>query len=134
MGTGLGGRWPLYRYRCSFIGLVYQAEAMTPKTSPRIGYNGALILSALRAGARYGLEVIDRTGLSPGTVYPALRRLEAAGRVAASWEETEYAHQERRPARRYYRITPAGEAALAESRRQIAAQQQALGWADHTDG
>lgn len=96
----------------------------------QLGYHPALILSALEAGARYGLEVIERTGLSSGTVYPALRRLEAAGFLAGQWEDQERAHGDGRPARRYYRITPEGESALAEARVRIHARQRALGWAD----
>lgn len=103
---------------------------MTAAPPARLGYNVTLILSALKAGARYGLEVIDRTGLSPGTVYPALRRLESAGHVAGSWENSDKAHEQGRPSRRYYRITTAGEGALDEARSHIAAQQRALGWVD----
>lgn len=95
-----------------------------------LGYAAALILSALRAGARYGLEVIDRTGRSSGTVYPALRRLEAAGLVEAHWEDREEAHDDRRPARRYYRITPDGDRALEAARERIRARQDALGWGE----
>lgn len=94
------------------------------------GFNDALILSALASGCRYGLEVIDRAGLSSGTVYPALRRLEAGGLVEADWEEEGEAHAEGRPARRYYRLTAAGEAALSEAVSRIHARQRALGWAD----
>ena len=102
---------------------------MSPsRTGP--GFNDTLILSALSAGSRYGLEVMDRTGLSSGTVYPALRRMESAGLVEGDWEEDEQAHGAGRPARRYYRLTPAGEKALAEAVARIHAQQRALGWAD----
>lgn len=94
------------------------------------GFNDALILSALAAGSRYGLEVIDRTGLSAGTVYPALRRLESGGLVEADWEAEDQAHAERRPARRYYSLTAQGEAARVEAVARIHAQQRALGWAD----
>lgn len=97
-------------------------------TDKPLGYAATLILSALRAGARYGLEVIDRTGRSSGTVYPALRRLEAAGLVEAHWEDREEAHDDRRPARRYYRITPEGERALERARERFRARQNALGW------
>lgn len=93
-----------------------------------LGYHSVLVLSALAAGAGYGLEVIERTGLSSGTVYPALRRLEASGLLSGSWEEEERAHGAGRPARRYYRVTKAGEAALAEARERIHARQRALGW------
>jgi DNA-binding PadR family transcriptional regulator len=94
------------------------------------GFNDALILSALSAGARDGLDVIDRTALSSGTVYPALRRMESGGLVEAEWEEEERAHGAGRPARRYYRLTSAGEAVLAEAVSRIHAQQRALGWVD----
>jgi len=103
---------------------------MTPSPKGRLGYNAALILSALEAGAGYGLDVIDRTGLSAGTVYPALRRLEETGRIAGEWEEEVDAHTKGRPARRYYSITSVGQEALAEAKAQIAARQRSLGWVD----
>jgi len=96
-----------------------------------LGYQPVLILAALEAGARYGLEVMERTDLSSGTVYPALRRLEAAGIVTGDWEDRDSAHDDGRPARRYYRITPEGVKALAEARERIRARQRALGWADN---
>jgi PadR family transcriptional regulator PadR len=102
---------------------------MTPARSGP-GFNDALILSALAAGSRYGLEVIDRTGLSAGTVCPALRRMESGGLVEADWEEEDRAHAEGRPARRYYQLTAAGEVVRAEAVSRIHAQQRALGWAD----
>lgn len=94
------------------------------------GFQDTLILSALAAGARYGLEVMDRTGLSSGTVYPALRRMESGGLVQADWESEAEAHASGRPARRYYRLTAAGERALAEGMERIRARQRILGWAD----
>lgn len=94
------------------------------------GYHDTLILSALSAGSRYGLEVMERTELSSGTVYPALRRMEMAGLVEGDWEGEKQANEAGRPARRYYRLTPAGERALAEAIARIHAQQRALGWAD----
>lgn len=103
-------------------------------SSDELGYHPVLILSALVAGARYGLEVMDRTGLSSGTVYPALRRLEAAGLLAGQWEDEGRAHEEGRPARRYYRITAAGEAALVEARDRIHQRQRALGWVEGGSG
>jgi DNA-binding PadR family transcriptional regulator len=101
---------------------------MTSNAGARPGFNDALILSALSAGSRYGLEVIERTGLSSGTVYPALRRLEAGGLVEADWEVEESAHAAGRPARRYYRLTPAGALAMEEAVARINARQRALGW------
>lgn len=96
----------------------------------KLGYHGALILSAFAAGACYGLEVMDRTGLSSGTVYPALRRLERTGLLEARWEDAAQAHGNGRPARRYYRVTAEGRAALAEARERIRARQRALGWVE----
>jgi DNA-binding PadR family transcriptional regulator len=101
---------------------------MTSNASARTGFNDALILSALSAGCEYGLEVMEKTGLSSGTVYPALRRLESGGLVEADWEVEERAHAAGRPARRYYRLTVAGERAMEEAVARINAQQRALGW------
>jgi len=91
-------------------------------------YNSVLILSAMAAGARYGLEVIERTGLSSGTIYPALRRMEAQGMVEADWEPEDEAHREGRPARRYYRVTPEGHRALKKGLAELHERQRALGW------
>ena len=60
----------------------------------------------------YGNRLIERirelsAGLvtvNPNTMYPLLRRLEADGFLAGEWE-----HPERR-SRRFYRVTPQGEA------------------------
>jgi DNA-binding PadR family transcriptional regulator len=99
-----------------------------------LGYNATLVLSALAGGCRYGLEIIERTGLSSGTVYPALRRMEADGLVMASWEEDEEAHRSGRPARRYYALTPAGEEARSEALERVRAQQRILGLAPDQGG
>jgi PadR family transcriptional regulator, regulatory protein PadR len=77
-----------------------------------ITYPTTLVLHAIAGGVRYGFEIADRTGLQTGTVYPALRRLEAFGFVRSSWESEKTARREQRPARRYYEITQAGTAAL----------------------
>jgi DNA-binding PadR family transcriptional regulator len=77
-------------------------------------YPTAAVLLAIRAGNRYGFELMDTTGLPNGTVYPLLRRLERRGVLIGVWEEEEKARSEQRPARRYYRLTAAGEAAMAD--------------------
>ena len=77
-------------------------------------YPTATVLLAVRAGHRYGFDVMDATGLPDGTVYPILRRLERRGVLEGHWESEEGARREHRPQRRYYRLTPVGEAALAE--------------------
>ena len=95
------------------------------RTTP-IGYNAALVLQALSLGHRYGFDVMQVTRLPSGTVYPLLRRLEAAGLLSSRWEDEETAHSEGRPARRYYEVTGEGARALAEARERIAAQQTAV--------
>lgn len=77
-------------------------------------YPTAAVLLAIRAGHRYGFDVMDATGLPDGTVYPILRRLERRGVLAGVWEDEAKAHADQRPARRYYRITRVGEEAMGE--------------------
>ncbi|MCA9736133.1 MAG: helix-turn-helix transcriptional regulator [Gemmatimonadota bacterium] len=77
-------------------------------------YPTAAVLLALRAGHRYGFDLMDATGLPDGTVYPILRRLERRGVLEGAWESEERARAEQRPARRYYRLTRVGEEAMAE--------------------
>ena len=59
---------------------------------------------------RYGLQLMQDTGLPSGTLYPILVRLERAGWVASRWEDVDPA-AEGRPTRRYYRLTADGAAA-----------------------
>jgi DNA-binding PadR family transcriptional regulator len=87
--------------------------------SETLSYTAALILQALHLGRRYGFEIMRLTQLPSGTVYPALRRLEGAGLVASAWEDEDRAHADARPARRYYRLSPAGSAALEEARARV---------------
>jgi DNA-binding PadR family transcriptional regulator len=74
------------------------------------------------AAERYGLQLMQATGLPSGTLYPILVRLERAGWVESRWEQTDPA-AEGRPARRYYRLTTDG---AAEARREVAAMQQQM--------
>jgi DNA-binding PadR family transcriptional regulator len=71
------------------------------------------VLQAVADGTPYGFEIIDRTNLPSGTVYPALARLERDGFLRSSWEDDAAAFAEGRPARRNYRVTAAGSRALA---------------------
>jgi DNA-binding PadR family transcriptional regulator len=63
-------------------------------------------------------SVGDRTGAKRltayGTLYKALDRLERAGYLESRWEEPQAAADDRRPRRRFYRITIVGEAAVAD--------------------
>lgn len=91
-----------------------------------LSYNAALVVQAMTQGNRYGFEIMRVVGLPSGTVYPLLRRLEAAGLVRSDWEDEGEAHADRRPARRYYQPTEKGEFALAAARARIAEQQAAV--------
>ena len=83
---------------------------------PRLSHTAALILHAIGAGQGYGLRVMEATGLPSGTVYPAMRRLERDGLIRSQWEAS-IADAGQRPARKYYRLTRAGRAALTASQK-----------------
>jgi len=83
--------------------------------SVRLTRHTALVLVALARGLRHGFDLLDATGLPSGTVYPILRRLEAAGLVKSRWEPVTIARDEGRPPRRYYQLTGAGAEALHEA-------------------
>jgi PadR family transcriptional regulator PadR len=86
----------------------------------RAGLLRLLVLHFLRHEPSYGGRLMERVGevsggliaVNPNTMYPLLRELEADGIVAGEWE-----HPERRT-RRFYRLTPQGEA----ERRRLAAE------------
>jgi len=50
-----------------------------------------------------------------GTLYKALERLERAGFLESRWEDPRIGAREGRPRRRLYRVTLAGEGALAQA-------------------
>lgn len=58
-------------------------------------------------GEHYGLTVMQSAKLASGSLYPILRRLEAAGWVTSSWEAVSR-EEAGRNRRRYYRLTGEG--------------------------
>lgn len=80
-----------------------------------LSFPAVSVLHAVAAGVPYGFQVIDATGLTSGTVYTALGRLERDGYVRSRWEDARNAHQEKRPPRRYYSITAEGERVLQDA-------------------
>jgi len=84
-----------------------------------LSYTMALTLQAVENGYSHGFDVMTVTGLASGTVYPALRRLENADYVASKWERQSIAQAQNRPPRKYYEVTKAGQAALAEARQRF---------------
>jgi PadR family transcriptional regulator PadR len=85
--------------------------------APRLSHTSAMILQALAAGHVYGYTVMEVTGLPSGTVYPALRRLEQEQLIRSQWERQSLADAALRPARKYYKLTRSGDAALEVSRK-----------------
>jgi PadR family transcriptional regulator, regulatory protein PadR len=84
-------------------------------SNPALSYTGLFVLQAVAQGHRFGFDIMDVTGLPSGTIYPALRRLEAQELVRSDWEKDGTARKEGRPRRRYYEITPTGRRQLAEA-------------------
>ena len=72
------------------------------------------VLAMLRDKERYGFELVHAMGsidgmvTGEGTLYPLLSRLRRQGLVETSWQESTTG-----PPRRYYRLAPAGQEALA---------------------
>lgn len=84
---------------------------------PRSAY---LVLLALSDRPRHGLAIMDRVEavtrgrmkMGPGTLYGTLQKLQATGLIRETSEPPDPEDDDSR--RRYYRITPRGERALAE--------------------
>src|SRR5262245_29868193 len=80
-----------------------------------------IVLAILAEGDSYGYAILQRVralsggrmAWTDGMLYPVLHRLERLGHVEARWEVAESGRR-----RKYYRVTPAGRAHLAEERRQ----------------
>ena len=83
--------------------------------NPALSFTGLFILQALAQGHRFGFDIMQVTNLPSGTIYPALRRLEALDLVTSDWEKDLKARKEGRPRRRYYELTPAGKRQLKEA-------------------
>ncbi len=69
-----------------------------------------------------------------GTLYKALDRMQKAGYLESEWEDPVVAARENRPRRRFYRVTPAGQAALIkalEGSRRTRRLNSARGWQRH---
>src|SRR5688500_16421702 len=75
-----------------------------------------IVLHLLAPGEAYGYEIVTKLttqsdgalGVTDGTLYPVLYRLERSGFVAVRWETPE-----RGVPRKYYRLTEAGRTELA---------------------
>ena len=95
-----------------------------------------IVLKMLRAGPSNGwqltqsIQIVSQGAfdVNYGSIYPALRRLEAQGWAKGSWAMTE---NNRRA--RFYELTPAGRKQLAAEREQWEGFSRALGLILSTD-
>jgi DNA-binding PadR family transcriptional regulator len=81
--------------------------------TPPLAFGAVSILHAVADGNRFGFDIMDATGLTSGTVYPALEKLESLGYLTSRWESARAARRDKRPPRRYFDLTAAGATALA---------------------
>jgi DNA-binding PadR family transcriptional regulator len=81
------------------------------KPAPPLAFGPVAILHAIADGNRFGFDIMDATGLTSGTVYPALDKLAALRYLTARWGPA--ARRDKRPPRRYFDLTAAGATALA---------------------
>ena len=87
------------------------------KLDMRTGSTAVMILRLLADEPMYGYQMVKELQtrsdgyfeMEQGTLYPALHRLEKDGLVRSEWQVVADG-----PSRKYYSITDAGQAALAE--------------------
>jgi PadR family transcriptional regulator PadR len=90
-----------------------------------------LILRALEVGAMHGLGIADRIEqvthgvflVRPGSLFPALRRLEQNGWIEGAWGES--ANKRRA---RFYTLTKTGQKQLVEEKRNWHKTVSAVNW------
>lgn len=87
------------------------------KTQLRKGTLEMCVLAVLARHDSYVYEIVSTLAqsmdISEGTIYPLMRRLQAD-----DWVSTYLVESASGPARKYYRLTPAGSEALAAMRRE----------------
>lgn len=91
---------------------------MQKQRAPSKATKQALIALLSAQQSLHGYEIMQVTGIKPGTLYPMLARLEDQGMLASRWQETSV---EGRPPRHMYSLTEAGrvlaKSLLSEDRR-----------------
>jgi transcriptional regulator len=86
------------------------------------GHLDMLVMAVLEQGEAHGYAVLQRLEargcdalkMKEGTLYPVLYRLEEAGYIRGTWEDS--AAPRRGPRRRLYCLTPSGKRELAKHR------------------
>jgi PadR family transcriptional regulator PadR len=105
---------------------------MSPPTDLLRGTLDLLILKSVERGSHHGLGVARRIAqitsgtfeVKPGSLFPALHRLEERGWLASEWGASE---NNRRA--KYYRLTAAGRRRLRVETEQWERVSVAIGWA-----
>lgn len=87
----------------------------------------ALLATLLEARDRWshGYELVTRTGIRSGTLYPLLIRLEAQGYLQAEWQPPLVSG---RPPRHAYRLTAAGQRLARAEAGALEQSGPAAGW------
>ena len=96
-----------------------------------------LILRALELEPMHGIGIAARIeqvtrgafSIKPGSLFPALRRLEQKG-----WIEGEWAPSENNRRARYYHLTRGGRGQLAEEKRKWYRTSSAMNWMLESEG
>ena len=92
---------------------------MIPANKELVGASAALmILGVLKRGPNYGYDIVRQVNeeangafaWQEGTIYPLLHKLERNGLIRSEWREPAGRTVSKR--RKYYRLTPAGRAAI----------------------
>ncbi|EPZ42555.1 PadR family transcriptional regulator [Alicyclobacillus acidoterrestris] len=94
------------------------------------GYLDVILLSILSEGDSYGYDIVQQVNeqthgallLKEGSLYPALKRLEANRFIGGYWGTD----KDTGPRRRYYSITERGKTHLKELKREWYAEQRML--------
>ncbi|MGW5218770.1 PadR family transcriptional regulator [Nocardia sp. NPDC004085] len=76
---------------------------------------------------RYGFDLMQRCGLSSGSLYPILARLEKAGWIVGHFEQIDPVKEGRRP-RKYYTLTAEGSRAATRELAALSARLQPPAW------
>jgi transcriptional regulator len=103
---------------------------MATQTELLKGTLGLLILRTLELEPRHGVAIADRIeqltkgtfNVKPGSLFPALHRLEQEGYIAGEWTLTEVGRRIKS-----YKLTPAGRQQLAAEKKQWARIVSAIG-------
>ena len=88
---------------------------------PRITYQGLRVLGTFietPSKELWGAELIEKTGVSSGTLYPLLLRFEKYELLESRWEE-EKPTDLGRPRRRLYKITTRGAELVTQAIREL---------------